>query len=51
VLPEDELLCDNYTEFRLQWQDGQKRRYTILKDQDFHAMGKSYLEKIIANQG
>jgi hypothetical protein len=50
VLPEDELLCDNYTEFRLQWQDGQKRRYTVLKDQDFHAMGKSYLEKIIANQ-
>lgn len=50
VLPAEKLSAISDTEFRIEWNDGQKTRFTLLANQDFHAMGKSYLEKIIANQ-
>lgn len=49
VLPEDQLTFE-HDKFVLEWQDGKRKRYIIIANQDFHAMGKSYLEKIIANQ-
>jgi len=36
-------------QFTVTWQDQNNRpRYTMLKDMDFHAMGKSHLERIVA---
>ena len=49
VLPEDELTFEN-DQFVLHWQQNNRRKYITIKNQDFHAMGKSYLEKIIADQ-
>lgn len=49
VLPADELGCVDQTQFEITWQDTRTRR-VIINNQDFHAMGKSYLEKIIDNQ-
>ena len=49
VLPGDKLTCVDHNVFEIAWHDTRAHRVT-LKDQDFHAMGKSYLENIIDNQ-
>jgi hypothetical protein len=48
VTPQARLDRDQ-DQFRVTWQDQRgKTRYTVLNNQDFHAMGKSHLERIVA---
>jgi hypothetical protein len=50
VLPGHELRGVDRNRFEVVWQE-QRGRRVIIQNQDFHAMGKSHLEKIIDNQG
>ena len=50
VLPGYELRGVDRYRFEIVWQE-QRGRRVIIQNQDFHAMGKSHLEKIIDDQG
>jgi hypothetical protein len=48
VTPEHTLTRTSLDCYRIDYQDQEKRpRWTMIKNQDFHAMGKHHLEKII----
>jgi hypothetical protein len=48
VTPEHTISRDSKDCYRIDYQDRDKRpRWTTIKNQDFHAMGKQHLEKII----
>ena len=49
VMPSDRLSLIDSEDFRVDYQQNNRDHYVLIKNQDFHAMGKSYLENIIAN--
>lgn len=52
VVPQDRLLATaDHNRFRVEWTADAKTRHVVLNNQDFHAMGKTHLAKILDQHG